>query len=377
MQTQNHNTSFLIFFLIAFLVSCGMHLLIYYTYFRYSQRYAYYFVWGLFLCNLLFTLHHYFNLPYLLELLFSTCLGVSFLLFSGAIFYYIFLSPLLIFATKEQYHLLMPSIRYLSFILAICAIFYGLYAGLYKKPIIKNIEVPISRLQKEMKIIQISDLHINTLTRIQNLQKMIQKVNELKPDAIMLTGDIIDSNSHRIEEKIILLKNLKAKFGIYYILGNHEYYHNTEEILDLIRELGIIVLNNTSTTINIDSTPLINIIGITDLSGEKMGFLKPNIKQAILKGNPKIPSILLSHQPKVLKFIGNKKIELILSGHTHGGQIFPFNFLVALDQPYVKGLHLYKPNQYIYVSQGSSTWGPPMRLGSTSEITYITLKPQE
>lgn len=271
----------------------------------------------------------------------------------------------------------MPYLKTIALIFAIGGIFYGLYNGLIQKPIVKNIEITVPKLKKDLRIVQISDLHIDTLSKESDLKYIINKINTLQSDAIMLTGDIVDSKIEYIKNKVMLLKNLQAKYGVYYVLGNHEYYYDTKTILDTLRDAGIIILNNTSTIINIDSRPVINIVGITDLSGNKMGFLQPNIQQAIFKGNPNIPSILLSHQPKVIEYMHDKHVDLILSGHTHGGQIFPFNFLVALEQPYIKGLHQYKNNSYIYVNQGTGFWGPPMRLGTFSEITLITLKSQE
>ncbi|STP12597.1 metallophosphoesterase [Helicobacter mustelae] len=375
MENQHFNLPWML--VIVFIIF-GVHLLIYYTFFhKIPGRYAFYGVGVLFLCNCAYILHHHLSLPPKLEFLFSICTGISFFLFVGAVLFYILISPFFLFASKEQCFLALPYIKTFCAILSVLGIVFSLYNGLGKKPMVKTLEIPIAKLKEPFSIAQISDLHLNALTKSKDLKDLIWKINALHPDAIMLTGDIIDAPLSKIREKLPLLGDLKARYGIYYVLGNHEYYHDTHAILEAIKNLGIMVLNNSSTIIIKDQKPLLNIIGITDLSGNKMGFFSPDINQAILKRNPNIPSILLSHQPAVISHLEDKKVDLILSGHTHGGQIFPFNFLVLLKQPYLKGLHHYDSHSLIYINQGTGFWGPPMRLFTRSEITFITLKPQE
>ncbi len=374
-----HNNNFLFFYLLAFCALCLSHFFIYYTFFHkigFYRQYWIYFISLLLLCNFLFfALNHNFHLPYGIDLILSCALGVSFIFFAGALFFYLGMLPLFLFGSKDQYIHFMPIIKNLSLILVFIGICYGFFNGFYNQPKIKKINLEIANLKEELKVVQISDLHINTLLRTEYIQKVISQSNALSPDIIVLTGDIVDAKSTFIAEKINLLKNLKAKYGIYYVLGNHEYFYNTKEILENLKNNGLVILNNTSSTIISSQKPLINIIGIADFFGDKMGDFKPNIQQAILKGTPNIPNILLSHQPKVIRYLKDENIQLVLSGHTHGGQIFPFNFLVLLQQPYIKGLHEFKPKNFIYINQGSGTWGPPMRIGTDNEITLITLKP--
>ncbi|RDU74297.1 metallophosphoesterase [Helicobacter anseris] len=378
MQNSHH----FLFYCFIFFALCLSHALIYYTFFYkikfFTKKNIFAFLTILFLSNLsYFTLHNMIHLPYGIDFFLALMLGVNFLLCIGAVLYYCSILPLALFGSKSQYYSFVPYAKTITISFVIIGIFYGFYNGFFKEPKLQRISLNISNLSQELKVLQISDLHINTLTRMQTLKQIIQISNRANPDIIVLTGDIIDAKSHFIEEKINLLKNLKAKYGVYYVLGNHEYLYDIDTILNKLKENHITILNNTSSIITINNKPVINIIGITDFFGNQVNYLKPNIKQAILKGMPKIPNLLLSHQPKVIYFLDNSsKIDLVLSGHTHGGQIFPFNFLVLLEQPYIKGLHEFKPQEYIYINQGTGTWGAPIRVGTNSEITLITLQPK-
>lgn len=376
-KTRHRN--FLFFYLILFCILCLFHFFIYYAFFHKIEVYRqYWFCFTLFLllCNIaFFVLHHNFHPPYKIDLFLSCAVGISFVFFIGALFFCLCISPLFLFGSKEQYAYFVPIIRNLCLVLVFVSICYGFFNGIYKQLKINNITLEISGLKEALKVLQISDLHIDTFLKAEYIKKIISQSNALNPDIIVLTGDIVDAKSAFVAEKINLLKNLKAKYGIYYVLGNHEYFHDTKEILENLKNNGITILNNTSSTIIASQKALINIIGITDFFGEKTQTFKPDIQQAMLKSTPNIPNILLSHQPKVIHYLKDENIQLVLSGHTHGGQIFPFNFLVLLQQPYIKGLHEFKPKSFIYISQGSGTWGPPMRIGTENEITLITLKP--
>lgn len=376
------NQSAWLFYFCFFCITCLLHILIYFTFFHRTgitrPRYELYTIIILLILNLSYMfLHSSFNLPYGINLILCISLGISFLLIVGVIFYYLSILPLLLFGTKSQYYNFIPVAKILSLSLVAIGILYGFYNGFFKQPKLQTISLDIPLLSKELKIIQISDLHIDTFVTTQDIQKVIDLANGADPDIVVLTGDIVDAKSDFVGEKINLLKGLKSKFGTYYVLGNHEYFHDTKAILEKLKENNITILNNTSSTISDKNKPLINVIGITDFFGNNVGFLEPDIQQAVLKATPNIPNILLSHQPRVIDFLENTKINLVLSGHTHGGQIFPFNFLVLLQQPYIKGLHEFRPQEYIYINQGSGVWGPPMRIGTYSEVTLIKLLPHE
>ncbi|MDA7848161.1 metallophosphoesterase, partial [Sulfurospirillum sp.] len=167
------------------------------------------------------------------------------------------------------------------------------------------------------------------------------------------------------------LKDIKSKYGVYFVSGNHEYFHGVEAICEHLKSLHVMVLENENVVIK----NTINLAGITDLMGRRMKLLEPDLHKALLHVKPELPTVLLAHQPKITKELKNEKIDLILSGHTHAGQIFPFGLLVLLDQPYLSGLYQHSKNTQIFVSSGAGYWGPPIRVMAPSEIVKIRLHP--
>ena len=168
---------------------------------------------------------------------------------------------------------------------------------------------------------------------------------------------------------------MRATYGTYYVLGNHEYIHDVDDILKAIQKTGIKVLINESITL----PNLINIAGSADLMGSRVKFLEPDFEATFSKIDSSLPTLFLTHQPKVIEIIDPKllqKADFLLTGHTHGGQIFPFSLAVLFQQPYLKGLHRISSGAYIYVSEGAGFWGPPMRAFSDSTITLFDFLPQ-
>ena len=224
----------------------------------------------------------------------------------------------------------------------------------------KTIKIQSNKIQKNRKITFISDIHLGS-NSINHLKKIIKKINYLKPDLILIGGDLIDSNSFLLENLNILNQ---IKEPIYFVTGNHEYYlKNSKEKINRLKEFNIILLDNKSTLLED-----INLIGISDnqnIEKQKKTFFSKNIKNAY--------NLCLVHKPSLWKLI-NKNCDLMLSGHTHNGQIFPFNLLVRLKFKEKFGLYKNK-NSLLYVSSGSGTWGPKLRLGSFNEVISIILKP--
>ena len=163
--------------------------------------------------------------------------------------------------------------------------------------------------------------------------------NALEADMIFLTGDIVDAPLKNVEKAVDELANLKANDGIFYVLGNHEYFHDVENILAKLKSLGFHILINQSYTF--DNT--FNIAGIADFMGWRgnVEYLKPNIEATFADIDPSLPTILLSHQPKVISYLKAPydNVDLVVSGHTHGGQIFPFSLAMLLQQSFISGLH--------------------------------------
>ena len=235
---------------------------------------------------------------------------------------------------------------------------------------VENVNIKIKELQKPYSIAQLSDIHIGGLIDQSFIKTLVTQVNQLDVDVIVITGDMVDTGLEYAAAALNELQHLKAKYGVYFIVGNHEYFHNIKPIINYVNALGIKVLENESLYIGEDENGF-NLAGVYDVFGYRYGDYQPDIKKALSQTKPS-PTILLAHQPQYIEEVPST-VDLVLSGHTHGGQIIPFNFLVKLQQPYVKGLHQHNETTQIYVNKGTGFWGPPMRLGASSEITHITL----
>lgn len=247
----------------------------------------------------------------------------------------------------------------------------GIDNGL-EKPRINPVKVDTNSLKTTIKIAQISDLHIGGIIDKNYVKEVVKRINIIEPDIVAITGDLIDTSVERSKEAINELKNIRSKHGVYFCAGNHEYFHGLQNILEALKKCNIKVLENSVETLSINGET-IQITGVYDLFGYRYGSFEPNleaVKKSIIQN---VPTIFLVHQPKFIKEF--KELDfyptLTLSGHTHGGQIFPFGILVRLEQPYLKGLHKLKERSFIYVNSGSGFWGPPMRVGSSSEISAI------
>ncbi|MBN2715402.1 MAG: metallophosphoesterase, partial [Deltaproteobacteria bacterium] len=169
------------------------------------------------------------------------------------------------------------------------------------------------------------------------------------------------------------LTKLHAPMGVYFVTGNHEYYFKASEWVSHLSQLGIEVLDNRAVHIGDDANPLL-LAGVNDYQASHMPGEAPlDLNKALRHRRPEQEVILLCHQPKIVADAAAADVGLILSGHTHGGQIWPFNYLVKLQQPYLKGLINYNSRTTLYINQGTGYWGPPLRLGTECEITLFTL----
>jgi len=243
-------------------------------------------------------------------------------------------------------------------------------------PKIYKINIKIKNLPQSFDgftIAHISDLHVGSVIGAKYTKKIVDLTNKLNPDMIALTGDMIDGTTEDLYEKIAPIANLKAKNGVYFVPGNHEYYWNAVSWINQFSRFGFQCLINQNTLI-LKNNEQILIGGITDYeAGWIIKGHTPNLKKAAANISEPITKILLSHQPKSYKEAEEAGFDLQLSGHTHGGQFFPWSLIIALAQPYYKGLGKYK-NMSIYTNRGTGFWGPPFRFGVPSEITFIKLK---
>jgi len=303
--------------------------------------------------------------------LFSSFIGISFMLFCIAIIYDIFHIPLNRVPFDKSRRLMLKAILDVTMLVLLFSyMIRGFFNG-FKMPIVKEVEIEIKGLEKELNIVQVCDVHIGKSLGKEFLDSIVKDINSLNADIVVIVGDLVDLKVDKIGDKLDSLKEIKSRFGVYFVSGNHEYFHGVEDICEHLRSLHVRVLENESVVID----KVINLAGITDLIGRRFAILEPDLSKALLQTDSNLPTVLLAHQPKITKELKNEKIDLILSGHTHGGQIFPFGLLVLLDQPYLSGLYQHSENTQIFVSNGAGYWGPPIRVLAPSEIVKIRLSP--
>jgi len=310
------------------------------------------------------------NLDPLLYSLFSAMLGVSFMLFCVSIIYDLFHIPYAKIPYDYSRRMFVKMVFDVTMlILALSYMTKGFINGM-KAPMIKEVDVAISGLKEELCVVQITDVHIGKTLGKAFIDDIVKQINTLKADIVVITGDLVDMPVERIGNTLDALKEIKSRFGVYYVPGNHEYFYGVHKIMEHIKSLGIHVLSNRSMVIN----QTINLAGVMDMIGRRFDFEPPDFTLALNNVAPSLPTILLSHQPKIVSEIKHEKIDLILSGHTHGGQIFPFGLLVLLDQPYLSGLYQHSKHTQVFVSNGAGYWGPAVRIMAPSEIVKLTLK---
>jgi len=267
-----------------------------------------------------------------------------------------------------------------SALLVVIATLIISFAGFFqarKLARVVNISVPLRNLPNSLhgfRIVQISDIHVGPTIKQGYLSRIVQQVNSLEADLIAITGDLVDGRVQELSSHTQPLADLNARHGSFFVTGNHEYYSGA---LDWIRELdrlGVRVLLNEHVQLAHDGATLV-VAGVTDYSAGSFYDDHRSDPHAALVGAPAhVPKILLAHQPRSAEAAEAAGFDLQLSGHTHGGQFWPWKYFVPLQQPYVAGLH-HLQDLWVYVSRGTGYWGPPIRFGAPSEITCLTLVP--
>jgi len=244
-----------------------------------------------------------------------------------------------------------------------------------RPPRIREVHVPLKRLPPPMDgttLVQLSDVHLGPTRGRSFTETLVRRSNALAPDVVVITGDLVDGRVHELARSVAPLRDLKSRWGVYFVTGNHEYYSGVNEWISHLGTLGIRVLRNERVSIG-DTPHTFDLAGIHDRTGHGYPGHAPDLARALAGRDGSRELVLLAHQPRAVAEAAEHGVGLQISGHTHGGQIWPFNWAVRLSQPYVAGLARFK-DTLLYVSRGTGYWGPPMRLVAPAEITRITLR---
>lgn len=252
------------------------------------------------------------------------------------------------------------------------------YAEAMRVPRTKHVDVTIARLGSGLdglRVVVITDTHYGPIDRSRWSAAVVDRINEIDADIVCHVGDIADGVAQAREVQAAPLAMARGKLARVYVTGNHEYFSEAQGWLDYMQRIGWEVLHNRHLVVERQGDQLI-IAGVDDATARTSGVdgHGQNLDAALADADPRLPVLLLAHQPKQIAHAVQAGVDLQLSGHTHGGQIWPFNFLVRLDQPVVHGLSRHGERTQLYTSRGTGFWGPPFRVFAPSEITVLTLR---
>ena len=243
-------------------------------------------------------------------------------------------------------------------------------------PRVRRVQVALERWPRALhgfRIVQISDLHLSLTAGRRFAEKITRLCNGLEPDLIAVTGDLVDGGVRELSEAVMPLAELQARHGVFFVTGNHEHYAGAGKWARKVTELGMQVLRNRHVTIGQGQTAF-HLAGTNDrTSGQHRTSSGEDLPGALEGIRPGLPVVLLAHNPKSFEDASARGVDLQLSGHTHGGQLWPFGLLVRLQTRFVAGLYREGRSQ-LYVSRGTGYWGPPMRVCAPAEITEVIIK---
>lgn len=245
---------------------------------------------------------------------------------------------------------------------------YGTY-GVLRGPRVKRVTIPLARLPRSahgFRIAVVSDIHLGPILGRAHTQRIVDTVNRTQPDLIAVVGDLVDGSVADLGPAAEPLAGLRSRHGAFFVTGNHEYYSGAAQWVDHVRELGLHPLENAR--VEIDG---FDLAGVNDIGGESEGQ-GPDFDRALGDRDRSRAAVLMAHQPVVIDEAVAHGVDLQLSGHTHGGQLWPGNYIAELSNPTVAGLERYGDTQ-LYVTRGAGAWGPPVRVGAPSDITVVEL----
>ncbi|PPK64483.1 metallophosphoesterase [Actinokineospora auranticolor] len=242
-------------------------------------------------------------------------------------------------------------------------------------PEVKRLTVPITGLAEELRgfrIAVVSDIHLGPLLGRAHTERVVRMLNETAPDLVAMVGDLADGTVAELGHAAEPLRDLVSRHGTYFVTGNHEYYSGHQQWVTELERLGLHYLHNSNTPITQGDNGF-TLAGVTDLNGRKYDDA-PNMIRALSTRDTSKPTVLLAHQPVQVEDAAKHSVDLQLSGHTHGGQLWPFHYAVRLSQPAVSGLSKVDKT-WLYVTNGVGSWGPPVRVGAAPDISVIELVP--
>ncbi len=248
---------------------------------------------------------------------------------------------------------------------------YGVYEA-FKEPNVLSYTIQSPKIKEKTKVVMLSDLHFDVDDKPKVVEKIVDKVNSLNPDVIVLAGDIIDNSYDKLQSQMNELQKLKAKYGVYVAIGNHEFYSGAFDWILYFGKMKFNVVGNYGEKI---ADTGLYIGGIPDLNTATRSKMKISIEGALYGAKDDDYVIMLSHTPKVAEGFTKDNVDIILSGHTHGGQIYPFHYFVKqANEGRLAGFYDIEGIK-MYISRGTRHWGPPMRIGAPSEITVFEFEP--
>jgi predicted MPP superfamily phosphohydrolase len=252
---------------------------------------------------------------------------------------------------------------------------YGVRTAL-GPPQIDRVRIPLAKLPRSMdglRIATVSDIHIGPLAGRAHTERIVATINRLDADLVAVVGDLVDGTVAELGDAAAPLRDLRARYGSFFVTGNHEYFSDVAEWVAEVDRLGLRVLQNQRQEI-LARGGVLDLAGVNDLSGTGVGVAAgPDFDAALGGRDPSRPVVLLAHQPIQVHEAARHGVDLQLSGHTHGGQIVPFNYLVRLQQPVVSG-HGTIDGTQLYVTNGAGFWGPPVRVGAPPQVTLVELR---
>jgi len=296
-------------------------------------------------------------------------MGVISFLFTFTLLRDLLALPFLIFNQQHWLYGATPTEVILA--LSLLCLIWGLFNARFRV-VCPRIEIPILKLPEALaglRIVQLSDVHLGTGPNTEQIGALVDRALGLKPDIIVLTGDIIDGATAELKPELAELSRLKAPHGVYFVLGNHECYWNHENSITAMQAIGVKTLMNEGIEIQIRGES-VYIAGVNDPALTQFKGQGPEIPTPPANSSFKL---LLAHQPQIAKKVAEHPYHLQLSGHTHGGQFFPWNLFVKRMYLHPGGIGRIK-DLWVYVSHGSGYWGPPIRLGTDGEVTEILIQ---